>query len=69
MDIPSVFRLINTGVQILIGDICIFGVQQIDEFEIGSMCHLINDSLERLCHSRHYHHKDRFRADTSAGWP
>jgi len=61
VDIPSVFRLINTGVQLLMGEIRIFGVQQVDEFEIGSMCHLIDNSFERLCHSEHCHHKDRFK--------
>jgi len=39
VDIPSVFRLINTGVPILVGEIGIFGVQPVDEFEIGSVCH------------------------------
>jgi len=33
VDIPSVFWLVNTGVQILMREICIFAVQSVDEFE------------------------------------
>jgi len=58
MDIPSVFRLVNTGVQILRGEICIFSVQQVDEFEICSTCHLVDDSLEGICHSGHCDQQD-----------
>jgi len=35
------------------GEICIFGVQLVDVFEISSMCHLVDDSLEGLCHPKH----------------
>jgi len=58
VEIPSVFRLINTGIQILVCEIRIFGVQQDDKFEIGAMCHLINDSLEGLCHYGHCNHHE-----------
>jgi len=51
VDTPSVFQLINTGVQILMGEFPIFSVKQVDQFEIGSMCHLVDDSLQGLCHS------------------
>jgi hypothetical protein len=61
VDIPSVFRLINTGIQILVGEICIFSVQQADLFEFGSMCHLVDDSLKGLCHSGHCDHQDWFK--------
>jgi len=60
VDIPLVFGLVNAGVQILVGEIRIFGVQQVDQFEIGSMCHLINDSLEGLCNSGHCDYQDWF---------
>jgi len=59
VDIPSVFRRINTVVQILVGETNIYGVQQVDQFEIGSMCHLVDDSLEGLCHSGHCDHQDQ----------
>ena len=42
------------------GEIDIFGEQQIDELEIGSMCHLVNDSRDGLCHSRHFYQQDWF---------
>jgi len=61
VDIPLVFGLVNTGVQFLVGEIRIFGLQQVDQFEIGSMCHLIDDSLESLCHSGHCNHLDWFK--------
>jgi hypothetical protein len=60
LDIPSVFRLVNTGDQIIAGEIEIFGVQQGDEFEIDSMCHLIDDSVGSLCHSWHCDYQDWF---------
>jgi len=60
VDIGSVFQLIKAAVQILMGVIPIFGVQQVDKFEIGSMCHLVDDSLEGLCHSRHCDHHGWF---------
>ena len=58
VDIPSVFWLVNTGVQILMGEICIFGEQQVDKFEISSMCHLVHNTCEGLRHSRHCYHQD-----------
>jgi len=61
VDIPSVFRLVNTGVEILVGEIRIFGVQQVDQFEFGSMCHLVDDGLKGLCHSGHGNHQDWFK--------
>ena len=60
MDIPSDVRLVNTGVQIIVGEIRIFGVQQVDQFEIGSMCHLVDDSRESLCYSGHCDYQDSF---------
>jgi len=45
LDMPSVFRVINTGFQILVGHILNFCVQQVDEVEIGSICHLSDDTL------------------------
>ena len=61
MDIPSVFRLINTAVLILVGEMFIFRVQQVAEFQIGSMCHLIDDSLEGVSHSGHCNDQDWFK--------
>jgi len=61
VDIPLVFVLINTAVQILVGEICIFDMLQINQFEISSMCHLIDDSPEGLCHCRHCTHHDWFK--------
>jgi len=63
VDIPSVFWLINTGVQILVGEIGIFRMQQVYEFEFGSNCYLVNDTPECLYHSRHCDHQDWFQ-----GW-
>jgi len=60
-DIPSVIRLINTAVQILVGEIGIFSMQHVDQFEIGSLCHLVNDNLDGLCHFRRCDHKDWFK--------
>jgi len=54
------FRLVYAGVQILVGEIRIFGVEQVAQFEIGSMCHLVDDSLERLCKSGHCDSQDWF---------
>jgi len=33
-----------------VGEIRIFGVQQVDYFEICSLRHLVDDSLQGLCH-------------------
>jgi len=63
LNIPSVFWLVNTGVKILVGEIRIFGVQYVDEFEIGSMCHLVNTTIERHRHSGHCYHQHWFK-----GW-
>jgi len=60
VDIPSDFRLINTGIQILVGEIRIDGGQPVDEFEIGSICHLVDDSLEGLFDSGHCDPQDWF---------
>jgi len=60
VDIPSVFCPVNTGVQILVGEICIVHVLQVHQFEIGSLCHLVDDTLECLCHSGHCYHLDWF---------
>jgi len=69
VDIPSVLRLVDAGVQILVGEIRIFGVQQVDEFEIGSMCHHVNDSLESFCHSGHCDYQDWFMGQYKCGMP
>jgi hypothetical protein len=61
VDIQFVFGLVNTGVQILVGKIRIFGVQRIDKFDIGSMCHVIKNTFEGLSHSKHCYHRDWFR--------
>jgi hypothetical protein len=58
MDIPSVFLLVNAGIQIPVRAIGIFSVQQVDQFKICSMCHLVVDSLEGLCHCQQCDHKD-----------
>jgi hypothetical protein len=62
VDIPPGFQLVKTGGQILVGEIHIFRLQQVNEFEITSICHLVNDTLERLCHSRHCYHQDLFKS-------
>jgi len=69
VDIPWVFRLINTIIQILVGEICIFGIQLVDESQIGSMCHLVDDSLECLCHSGHCDHHDWFMCQSKCWIP
>jgi len=58
VDIPSVLRLINTGVQIFVREIRILGQQRVDEFEIGSRCDLIDYTLQSLCHPRHCDRQD-----------
>jgi hypothetical protein len=58
VDIPSVFRYVDAGVQILVGNIRIFGVQQVEKFEIGSMCHLVDGSLEGFYHPSHCDYQD-----------
>jgi len=58
VDIPSVFWLAITGVQILVGESHILGVQLVDEFGIGTMCHLVDNSFEALSHSGHCYHQD-----------
>ena len=56
------FWIFKTGVQILVGEIRIFRVHQVDGFEIGSMFHLVDDTLEGLCHSGYCDHQDWFIA-------
>ena len=58
MDIPSVFQLIETGVLILVGQIHIFGVQQVDQLQITSIYYLVDGSVEGLCHSGNCNHQD-----------
>jgi hypothetical protein len=53
-------RLIDTGVQILLGEIWIVGEQLVDKFEFGSMCHLIDDYIKGPYHSGHCDHQDWF---------
>jgi hypothetical protein len=60
VDIPSGIQLITTGVRILMGEIRICAVQQVGKVEIGSMYHLVDDSIEVLCHSGHCDHHDWF---------
>jgi hypothetical protein len=61
VDVPSVFQLVNIGVQNLLGEIRIFGMPQVDEFEIGSMCHLVDDTFEGLSHTGHCYHHEWFK--------
>jgi hypothetical protein len=58
---PSGDQFLNTGVRILVGVICIFGCQQVEQFEIGSICYLVEDSLEGLCHSGHCNQQKLFK--------
>ena len=60
---PSVFRPVHTGVPILVGEICIFHVQQVNEFEIGSICYHVNDTFECLSNSGDCYHQHWFK-----GW-
>ena len=46
VNILSVLRHIQTGVQILIGEIRIIHVQQVDEFDMGCISDLVDDTLE-----------------------
>jgi hypothetical protein len=59
--ISSVFWLIIAGVQILLGDIHIFQVQQVNEIEIGSIRHLIDDTRDHHFNSGHCRHEDWFK--------
>jgi len=61
VDVPLVLRLINPGVHIVMGEIRIFGLQRLDLFEFGSMCDLVDDGLEGLCHSGHGNHENWFK--------
>jgi len=67
LDIPSVFRLLNSGDQILLGELRIFRVHQVNEFEIGSICQLVDYTLECLCNSGIVTTKIGSKADVSAG--
>ena len=40
-----VFRIVNTGVQILVGEVRNVCERKVDEFVIGSICHPIDDTL------------------------
>jgi hypothetical protein len=60
VDIPLLFRLVNGGVQILVGEIRMFSLELVDQVEIGSMCRLVNDSLVGLCNYRHCEYHDWF---------
>jgi len=53
VNIPSVFWLVGTGVEILMGEIHIFPMQQSHQGEISSIGYLIDDSHECLCFSGH----------------
>jgi len=44
-------------------------MQQVNEFEIGSICHLADDTFEPLCNSGHCYHKIGLKVDVSAGCP
>ena len=63
VDIPSAFRLINCCVWIPVGETRMFWEQRVNEFYIGSVCNLINDTLQHLCDPRHCHHQAWFK-----GW-
>ena len=69
MDIPSVFRPVKTGVQIRVGEISIFRVQQVYEFQIGWICHVVVDTLEHICNSGHCHHQHCFKGGCSLWMP
>jgi hypothetical protein len=60
VDIPSVCPQVNTGIQVLVREVRIVSVQQVDQFEFGSMCHLANDSPKGLFHAGHFYHQDFF---------
>ena len=62
MDIPSVVWLVDTDVQIFVGVIHIFGMQYVDEFEIDSMCHHVDNTLEGFSYSGHCYHQDWFKS-------
>jgi len=51
------------------GEIRIFGIQQVDQFEISSMWHLVDDCLQRLSTPGIVTSRIGSTADTSAGWP
>ena len=53
MDIPSGFWLVNTAIQIVMGEIHIFCYQQDHQIEICPICHLVSATIECLCHSRY----------------
>jgi hypothetical protein len=61
VDIKSVFRCIDTGVLVLVGEIRIFCTQQVAEMEIGLIYHLANDSVDGLRISELCEHRDWFK--------
>ena len=61
MDIPSIFPPINTGFQIIVGEIPIFRMHQDDELETGSRCHLVDDMLHGLCNTGYSNDQDLFK--------
>jgi hypothetical protein len=72
VDIPFHFRLVNSGIKILVGAIRIGGVQLVDDCEICSMCRLVYDSIDGHCLSRQFYHWDllmgRYRCWMPVRW-
>jgi hypothetical protein len=60
VDLPSVFQLVMTGLMIVVGEMCIESLQQVGKFEIGSMCHQVDDSLQSC--------GDGFECGHHVGW-
>jgi hypothetical protein len=61
VDILSVFQVVNMRVQILVGGITMFEKQQVDQVEISSIFHLLDNCHESLCHSGHSNPQDWFK--------
>jgi len=53
VDISKDFQLTNASVQIHVAEIHIFHVQQVNQFEIGSIRHFVGDTIESLWHAGH----------------
>lgn len=58
MGIPLVFDFVNIDEQILMGEICMFHSHKNNEFQVGSLYHLVNTRLECLYQPGDLDHKD-----------
>lgn len=69
LGIPSVFGLLNTGVQIIVSDFHVVHVQLNHRFHIGSICHHFAHSLPGLSYWWHRNLTDGFQCGSMRWLP